>query len=123
MSSKYPSRNTSNVYTGPSVPEMLANHTLAQEIIARHNDPCPILDDDELSLLQQFIAKPSEARSILANRAVADDSGDSSSDNTKNSGSLVAYVMSKHETDNVGLTDDEIVMLREWFESGGAATD
>lgn len=112
MSAKYPNRNTSDVYTGPSVKEMLANHTLAKEIIARHNDPCPILDDNELELLEQFTAKPTEAPVLLANHPQA-----------KRSGSLVAYVLSKHETDSVALTDDEITKLREWFESGGARTD
>jgi hypothetical protein len=105
-------RNTSNVYTGPSVGVMISNHTLAKEIIARHNDPCPILDDDELALLQQFVASPAEAGSILQARGLAHD--------PMKNGSLVAYVMSLHGTDRAALNEEEIQSLSEWFESGGA---
>jgi hypothetical protein len=121
MSSKYPNRNTSDIYTGPSVPEMVASHTLAKEIITRHNDECPILDDNEIALLQQFIVHPDQAQSILAARGLADEPGDEPDAKVWASGSLVAAVMKRHGTDKPFLTDDEIVALREWFESGEAS--
>ncbi|KAJ0309266.1 hypothetical protein COL5a_012180 [Colletotrichum fioriniae] len=97
-------------YTGPSPREMIESHTLAQEIINRNNDACPILDSDELSLLFDFVKDPSQARAILETRGLADDP-------TK-SGSLVAYVISLHGTDKAALTDEEIQILKRWFENG-----
>ncbi|KAF9875579.1 hypothetical protein CkaCkLH20_06960 [Colletotrichum karsti] len=95
-------------YTGPSPRHMIDTHTLAQEIINRNNDPCPILDENELSLLSQFVADPSQARALLEARGL-------SQEPTK-SGSLVAYVISLHDTDKAALTDGEIKLLKEWFE-------
>ncbi|KAL2878566.1 hypothetical protein SGCOL_006036 [Colletotrichum sp. CLE4] len=97
-------------YTGPSPREMIESHTLAQEIINRNNDACPILDSDELSLLSDFVKDPSQARALLETRGLTDEP-------TK-SGSLVAYVISLHGTDKAALTDDEIKILKEWFENG-----
>ncbi|WYZ40219.1 hypothetical protein EsH8_IV_000560 [Colletotrichum jinshuiense] len=100
-------------YTGPSPRQMIDTHTLAREIISRNNDPCPILDADELALLSQFVADPSQARALLEARGLADEP-------TK-AGSLVAYVVSLHGTDKAALTDEEIKVLREWFENGQKA--
>ncbi|KAK1731281.1 uncharacterized protein BDZ83DRAFT_746681 [Colletotrichum acutatum] len=97
-------------YTGPSPREMIESHTLAQEIINRNNDACPILDSDELSLLFDFVKDPSQARSLLETRGLADEP-------TK-TGSLVAYVISLHGTNNAALTDEEIQMLNQWFQNG-----
>ncbi|KAK1509825.1 uncharacterized protein CLUP02_03353 [Colletotrichum lupini] len=96
-------------YTGPSPREMIESHTLAQEIINRNNDACPILDSDELSLLSDFVQDPSRARFLLETRGLADEP-------TK-SGSLVAYVISLHGTDKAALTDEEIKILNRWFEN------
>ncbi|GKT53743.1 hypothetical protein ColTof4_05907 [Colletotrichum tofieldiae] len=100
-------------YTGPSPRDMIESHTLAQEIIARNNDPCPILDSDELALLSQFVAEPSQARALLEARGLADEP-------TK-SGSLVAYAISLHGTDKAALTEEEIKTLKKWFEDGQEA--
>ncbi|KAK1993164.1 hypothetical protein LX36DRAFT_661753 [Colletotrichum falcatum] len=48
-------------YTGPSAAEMLANHTLGKEIISRNNDAEPVLDSEELALLEQFVNDPSKS--------------------------------------------------------------
>ncbi|KAK1973500.1 hypothetical protein LZ30DRAFT_787767 [Colletotrichum cereale] len=83
------------IYTGPSAADMLAKRTLAKVIIARNNDPEPVLDTDELALLERFDL-PAEP---------------------KNSGSLVAYVISLHDTDSPALSAEDISSLKEWFAS------
>ena len=44
---------------------MLDNHTIASEIIARANDPHPILDDKDLVILRRFCKDPSSKHEIL----------------------------------------------------------
>ncbi|KAK6207532.1 hypothetical protein QIS74_12613 [Colletotrichum tabaci] len=100
-------------YTGPSPREMIASHTLAREIIDRNNDPCPILDSEELALLSQFVAEPSRGAALLEARGLAGEPA--------NSGSLVAYVVSLHGTDKAALTEEEIKTLKEWFKNGQKA--
>lgn len=117
MSPQYPNRNTSDDYTGPSVKEMLATHTLAKEIIARHNDPCPIFDDENIAFLGEFVADPTAAQSLLEARGLTDE------EKVRNSRSLVAHVVARHGTENPALTDEELATLKQWFESGGARTD
>ncbi|KAL0930854.1 uncharacterized protein CTRU02_213589 [Colletotrichum truncatum] len=102
-------------YTGPSPRHMIDTHTLAQEIINRNNDPCPILDEDELALLSQFVANPSQAGALLDARGLASDPA--------KSGSLVAYVISLHGTDKAALTDEEIGLLKDWFKNGQKPKD
>ncbi|KAI8173837.1 hypothetical protein K4K54_009670 [Colletotrichum sp. SAR 10_86] len=99
-------------YTGPFPRHMIDTHTLAQEIINRNNDPCPILDEDELALLSQFVADPAQAGAILEAR---------DSEEPVKSGSLVAYVISLHGTEKAALTDDEIALLKRWFDNGQKA--
>ncbi|EEY20628.1 predicted protein [Verticillium alfalfae VaMs.102] len=102
----------STAYTGPSGAEMLANHTLAHEIIARNNDPEPVLDVEELNLLEHYVKDPSRAKEILDSKGYADEA--------QRSGSLVTHVISLHGTNTPGLHDGEIRILREWFENGRA---
>ncbi|KAM0526253.1 hypothetical protein ACHAPS_003985 [Verticillium nonalfalfae] len=92
----------STAYTGPSGAEMMANHTLAHEIIARNNDPEPVLDVEELNLLEHYVKDPSRAKEILDSKG------------------LVTHVISLHGTNTPGLQDGEIRDLREWFENGRA---
>ncbi|KAJ0161874.1 hypothetical protein CTA2_5457 [Colletotrichum tanaceti] len=86
---------------------MIASHTLAREIIDRSNDPCPILDSDELALLSQFVAEPSRGGALLEARDLT--------------GSLVAHVIILHGTEKAVLTEEEIKTLKEWFENGQKA--
>ncbi|CRK45239.1 hypothetical protein BN1723_016498, partial [Verticillium longisporum] len=58
---------------GPSGAEMLASHKLAQEIIARNNDPEPVLDFEELNLLEHYVKDPSRAKEILNSKGYADE--------------------------------------------------
>ncbi|KAK2055723.1 hypothetical protein LY76DRAFT_595821 [Colletotrichum caudatum] len=97
------------VYTGPRAADMIANRTLAKEIIARNSDPEPILDADELALLEQFVNDPSRANAILESKGLSAD--------PKNPGSLVAYVISLHTTDSPALSAEDISSLKAWFVS------
>ncbi|KAH8658218.1 hypothetical protein BX600DRAFT_63987 [Xylariales sp. PMI_506] len=112
-------RNTSDVYTGPRPREMIANHTLAKEIIERHNDPCPILDDHEIAFLGEFVADPSQRTEILEKRGLlaSDDS------KVKESGSLVAHIVYHHGSNRAALTNDEIVALKQWYDGDGPNTE
>lgn len=53
-----------------------SSHTLAAEIISRHNDACPILDSRELELLRRFCADPSAKEVILRGRDMLHEPGD-----------------------------------------------
>ncbi|KAK1761519.1 hypothetical protein QBC47DRAFT_409529 [Echria macrotheca] len=104
-------RNTSSEYTGPSVPEMLKTHTLAKEIIARHNDPCPILDDQEILKLRGFVQDPVSAQTEQHGVDIS------------KSGSLVAHIIRDWGTKETLLTEQEVRDLKEWFVNGGGKTD
>ncbi|KAL0937295.1 uncharacterized protein CTRU02_207026 [Colletotrichum truncatum] len=99
-------------YNGPSAAELLANHTLAKEIIERNDGPEPVLDSNELALLEQFVNDPSKANAILESKGL--------STKPKQSGSLVAYVISLHGTDSPALSNEDINSLKEWFAGGKA---
>lgn len=98
-------------YTGPSVGQMLKNHTLAHEIITRHDGPQheSVLDDSELRLLQRFCADPSSKDEILDGYVAGSQPQ-----------SLVKFVVHKHGSEQPALEESEIVELRDWFTRGGA---
>ncbi|KAH7018609.1 uncharacterized protein B0I36DRAFT_336271 [Microdochium trichocladiopsis] len=99
-------------YTGPSVGTMLQNHTLAREIIARNNDPCPILDNDELKLLGAFVANPAIAQTTAKDiRSI----NIRDKEQVDASGSLVLYLMYLHVSAGEGLTPQETGVLKDWF--------
>ena len=59
-------------YTGPSVREMLESPTMALEIIARANNPQPVLGDKELAILRRFCMDTSSKDKILEEIDMAD---------------------------------------------------
>lgn len=108
-------------YTGPMPSEMIRLHTLAAEIIGRHNDACPILDPSELTLLRRFCADPSAKEAILRDRDMLDDAGDWPGQKAQSKhGSLAGFAVARHGTETPALEDREIEMLKEWFGSGAA---
>jgi hypothetical protein len=108
-------------WKGPSTRDMISTHTLAAQIIANHNEPCPVLDSSALDLLQRFCADPSSKNAILRDRDMVDEPGDLPGHRAQSKyGSLVGYAIARHGTDSPVLEEREIDMLREWFESGGA---
>lgn len=113
-------------YNGPTVREMVASHTLAQETMARHGTgDQAIFDDDNINQLRRFVQDPSSERSVVFGKlgmGSGDDSNDVQAAIDKAGGgghSLAEYAVVAHGTDKAVLTDEEIVALREWFASGG----
>lgn len=100
-------------YTGPSVPTMLASHTLASNIIKYHAHPTSgrILDDAELALLRRFVEHPEQRDAILAEQGI-DKEGEG-----EGLQSLAGYIVLKHGKGDL-LNEGEIEMLREWFAKG-----
>lgn len=102
----------SDEYNGPSVNEMLQNHTLAKEIIARANGALSqrILDDKELLLLRRWSTGTSTPEQILAEENIEPCTG------TNNSGSLVGLLIANSVAGKDLVTKEEVEQLREWFE-------
>lgn len=96
------------------------SHLLAASIISRHNTPDDILDTTELSLLREFCINPSQADAILRSHDMIDGPGDELGSKAQQKGSLVAYVIARHETERPALSEEEVAMLKDWFEKGGA---
>src|SRR5947209_4911168 len=103
-------------YSGPSGQGMLQNHTFAQEVIARANDPAPVLDANELALLKRFILKPSSKDEILKERGLNDTNVTDASQKASQQDSLVIYLVANAAAGNNRLTDIEMAELKEWFE-------
>ncbi|KAH8889188.1 hypothetical protein GQ53DRAFT_221033 [Thozetella sp. PMI_491] len=115
-------RNTSNEWTGPSAREMISTHTLAQEVIARHNDPCPVFDDDEITRLRRFVQEPTQARDLLREFDMLDTEGDSPGTAASSKGSLAGYIIASYGTEKSALSEGEVRTLKEWFDNGGGKT-
>jgi len=109
-------RNTSNEWTGPSAREMVDTHTLAKEVISRHNDACPVFDDKEIVRLRRFVQDPTQSKQLLQELDLADGGA-------WKAGSLTGHIIETWGTDKSALTQDEIVALKEWFDNGGGKTD
>jgi len=118
-----PERNSSNEWTGPSAREMIDTHTLAERIIAHHDDPCPVFDDRCILQLRRFVEGPEHSQEILREYGMEDQPGDKLGSGANRQGSLTGYIMATWGTDQSALTPDEVDMLREWFASGGGRTD
>lgn len=109
-------------YTGPSVGEMLRSHTLAHEVIARHEDPCPIFDGAELAYLQDYIMDPSAANGaqLLEKHRVPDEAHGETGAGTSREGSLVGYIISREVQGDILLDEAEKAALRKWYADGKA---
>ncbi len=103
-------------YNGPSAREMIETHTLAQEIIARADDTEPVLDADELALLKRFLAGPESKVALLNERDIVGDQGDDVVAKARNSGSLVTYIIAQSVAGQEILGEEEVEMLKKWFE-------
>lgn len=117
--------DTSTEWTGPSVKDMLASHTLAENVIKYHNAPCPVFGPSELVLLRRFVNEPSSRDQILRDCNMVDD-GEIGSGASKH-GSLAGYIVARHGLDatsgpEAAITEEEIHVLKTWFDSGAADT-
>lgn len=121
--------DSSKEWKGPSVKEMIETHTLAENIIKYHNEPCPVFDAENLVALREFVSSPSAADQFLRNRDMADaENPEFVGQGAVSKGSLVGYIAARHRlsggaTDSRGgslMTDAEIEELKKWFDSGAA---
>lgn len=104
-------------YSGPSVREMLDNHTFAKEVIARANGPESqrIFDDERLSLLRRWCVEPEAAGRLLAEEDLVDGPGDKPGTKAIQKGSLIGMLMANSIASRDLITTEEFKMLQDWF--------
>ncbi|GAB7345281.1 hypothetical protein MBLNU457_3644t1 [Dothideomycetes sp. NU457] len=104
----------------PSVRDMVSSHTLATEIINRHDTDDSILDDGEMNLLRQWCLNPENAKNILEERGMLDATGTQPGTLANESrGSLAGYCIATHGTERSVLTEDEFMLLQSYFKQQG----
>lgn len=99
----------------------MTTHTLASEIINRHDTDDSILDDGEMNLLRQWCLDPGNARNILEEHGMLDATGaqpGARANETK--GSLAGYCIATHGTERSALTEDEFMLLQSYFKEQGS---
>jgi len=94
---------------------LIANHKLAHQIIATHPlKPANILDENALVLLKNYVMDPRRKMDLLRKKDMLDAPGQEPGFRAQSQhGSLVGYVIARD-----GFDEQEIALLREWFESG-----
>lgn len=108
---------SAKTYTGPSVPDMIRDKTLAANIIKFHDHPTSdsILDEENLGVLQRFVEDPSKREEILK------DEGIEPQESLKGKqASLAAYAVWAHGREDMNggmLKEEDLEMLRLWFET------
>lgn len=109
-------------WTGPSVEEMLRQHTLAHNIITHHDDPCPVFDGASLAFLREYIEDPSTANAIniLAERDMKDEEGEELGAGALRKGSLIGYIIAKELRGETVLDAGEKAALQQWYADGKA---
>ncbi|MCJ1396020.1 hypothetical protein MMC18_008907 [Xylographa bjoerkii] len=99
---------------------VMRSHLLAASIIARHQMPeHKILDDRELGILRQFCANPAKKDEVLMKHDMVDKSRKPAGSSAQQLSSLAGHCVARHGTENPALNEEEIEMLRNWFERGG----
>lgn len=121
----------SRTYTGPSVAEMIRNHTLAHNIMTRHDTMPPeerILGADDMAILRRFVCADdlsAERTHIIHEHDLQDEEGVRPGERAANvKGTLAGFCVVRHGMAGEGtagpaLTDGEIGDLKGWFERGG----
>ncbi|KAL8779623.1 MAG: hypothetical protein Q9213_006852 [Squamulea squamosa] len=117
-----PSQSDSTTdYAGPSAREMIHSHTLAHNIITRHDDAYPVLGPSELVLLRRFVMAPDTHHEILKDCDMLENPP---TGELPRQGSLVGYIIANYEESDgqanikLAMTAKEIADLKKWFESG-----
>lgn len=111
MTSTPPTAPNTTAENNNDVGSMIATHTLATSIMTRHGTSDPVLDAHELTMLKEFCNDPSQKDAILAKYGMMDPGL-----GWEKKGSLVGFLIARHETSTPGLTGAEVQALREWFE-------
>lgn len=99
--------------TNNYVHHMLSTHTLAEEIIAHHGTDKAILDDQNLALLRDYCAKPSNKEEVLREHGMFEDPTLLRGAHVSSGRSLAEFVVEKD-----ALSKEEIAMLKAWFDRG-----
>jgi len=100
----------------PTVREMIASHTLAHEIITRHDTNDSILDDNEMDLLRQWCSHPENAETILEARGMQNATGaHPGALANETHGSLAGYCIATYGTERSALTEEEFMMLQSYY--------
>ena len=108
--------DTSTDYTGPPARDMIASHSLTDEIISRHNDPCPILGPSELILLTSYVHAPVQRLDILQANDMLDVEGNRPGSRAHEAhGSLIGYALATEY-----FNEQDITKLKDWFDEGHA---
>lgn len=107
---------STKTYIGPSVPDMIRDKSLAENIMKFHNHPTSdsILDNDNLYLLQRFVEDPSKREQILRDEGI-----DPNESLKGKQASLAAYAVWAHGRADMNggmLKDEDLELLRLWFE-------
>lgn len=100
-------------WTGPSAGEMVRSKTLAHEVIARANDPCPVFDEEHLAVLRQYVfdTSPANVAALSAQHGWV-------LEEKEYGGSLIAYAIAMD-----AFREEDIVALRKFFEEREAGHD
>lgn len=109
---------SAKTYTGPPVPDMLRDKTLAENVIKYHDHPTSdsILDDDNLNLLQRFVEDPSQREQIL--RAEGIDPNESLKGRQASLAAYAVWLHGREDADGGALKDSDFEVLRKWFAGG-----
>lgn len=107
----------SKPYTGPSVPDMIHDKTLAENIIKYHDHPTSdsMLDNENLNILQRFVEDPSRREQILQVEGI-----DPDEPLKGKQCSLAVYAVWAHgrvDEDGGPLKESDVELLRKWFEN------
>jgi len=85
---------------------MVRSKTLAREVIARADDPCPVFDDENLAVLRQYVFDTSPANLAAMSEQHGWKLEDEQWDN-----SLIGYAIAKD-----AFSEEDIAALRKFFE-------
>lgn len=98
----------------PPTSTMVSQHTLAHEITTR--DKNEVFEDKYLDILEHFVHDPSRREAMLAEMDMVDDAGARPGSKANSKGSLVGLCIARHGTDDYVFREEDIEMLKAWFE-------
>ncbi|OBT51820.1 hypothetical protein VE04_08034, partial [Pseudogymnoascus sp. 24MN13] len=105
-------------YSGPSAHEMIQSHTLAKEIVARSNDPAPVLDPSELALLKRFVTNSPSKNEILKDLDTTDPARGQPVPNPRTRAAWSATLLPSDTAEDIAIclaVKDQYADLTEWL--------